>query len=278
MQLAEGVYAPDMHIDYPTDDPYSRLYKPVYDREFVIDENYDFIADDPKWHRKQRWGYRMILHLVLGTKLRVQMGMKVEGRDWLKKYKEQLKGGAITLGNHCYRLDCPAILLAVGAKPTTKIPMFAPNFRTKDGFMMRLVGGIPIPPVECGMAAMKKFNAAFDFFHEKGYWFHIFPEAARWDYYKPLRPFQKGAFTMSYKYDMPLVPCVIKYRERKGIYRLFGPKEMPLLTVVIGEPIIPDKTKPRKDEVERLREVAHLKMEEMAGITHNSWPIAPEKE
>ena len=53
------------------------------------------------------------------------------------------------------------------------------------------VGGIPIP--EDNFEAMKKFNAAFDTFHERKYRFHIFPEAARWDYYKPLRPFSKGA-------------------------------------------------------------------------------------
>ena len=152
--------------------------------------------------------------------------------------------------------------------------MFAPNFRTKDGYFMGIAGGIPIPEAEAGMSAMKKFNEAFDEFHRRGWWFHIFPEACRWDMYKPLRPFQKGAFTMSYKYNKPLLPCVITYRERKGIFRLFGPKELPLLTVTIGEPIYPDTTQARKTEVERLRDVAHAQMQQMAGITHNPWPAA----
>lgn len=77
---------------------------------------------------------------------------------------------------------------------------------------------------------------------------------------------------MSYRYNMPLLPCVITYRERTGIYRLFGPKDLPLLTVTIGEPIFPNTDQPRKDEVARLREVAHTQMTEMAGITHNTWP------
>ena len=79
---------------------------------------------------------------------------------------------------------------------------------------------------------------------------------------------------MSYKYNKPLLPCVITYRERKGIFRLFGPKELPLLTVTIGEPIYPDTTQPRKAEVDRLRDVAHTQMEQMAGIAHNPWPAA----
>lgn len=79
---------------------------------------------------------------------------------------------------------------------------------------------------------------------------------------------------MSYKYNMPLVPCVITYRERKGIFRLFGPKELPLLTVTIGEPIYPNTQQPRNTEVDRLREVAHTQMQQMAGITDNPWPAA----
>jgi 1-acyl-sn-glycerol-3-phosphate acyltransferase len=195
-------------------------------------------------------------------------------KSHLKNYKNELSHGAITIANHVYRLDCPCVLIAVNAIHTTRIPMFAPNFRTKDGFFMRLAGGIPIPDSTTNMSALKKFNEAFDEFHKRGYWMHIFPEACRWDFYKPLRPFQKGAFTMSYKYNMPLLPCVITYRERKGIFRLFGPKELPLLTVTIGEPIIPDTTKPRKIEVEHLREIAHQKMTKMAGIIHNPWPAA----
>jgi 1-acyl-sn-glycerol-3-phosphate acyltransferase len=156
--------------------------------------------------------------------------------------------------------------------------MFAPNFRTKDGFFMRLAGGVPIPDSTTNMSALKKFNEAFDEFHRRGWWFHIFPEACRWDMYKPLRPFQKGAFTMSYKYNKPILPLVITFRERKGLYRLFGPKTLPLLTITIGEPILPDTTQPRKIEVERLRSMAHQQMTQMAGITHNPWPAAWENQ
>lgn len=79
---------------------------------------------------------------------------------------------------------------------------------------------------------------------------------------------------MAYKYGMPLLPCVITYRERTGIYRLFAKKEIPLLQVEIGEPIFPDKTQPRGQEVERLRTEARQRMERMAGITRNPWPIS----
>ena len=278
LRVKEGEYIPQPALDYPQDNPFARTLFPKFDRELAIDEQYPYIDDSLAYKWKTRWAYAFILKTCLNIMLHIKMGLRIRGREVLKKHKEGLKNGAITIANHVFRLDCPCILLAVKAKHTTRIPMFAPNFRTKDSFFLNIVGGVPIPEPEAGMSAMKKFNEAFDEFHRRGWWFHIFPEACRWDMYKPLRPFQKGAFTMSYKYDMPLLPCVITYRERKGIFRLFGPKELPLLTVTIGEPIYPDTTQPRKTEVDRLRDVAHVQMQQMAGITSNPWPAAWENQ
>ncbi len=278
LRVREGEYIPQPAMDYPQDNPFARTLFPKYTKQLAIDDKYPYLNDSVGNKFNLYVGYYVFLHLLLRIKLRVQMGLRIRGREVLKKHKEGLKNGAITIANHVYRLDCPCVLIAVNRTHNTRIPMFAPNFRTKDGYFMGIAGGIPIPEAEAGMSAMKKFNEAFDEFHRRGWWFHIFPEACRWDMYKPLRPFQKGAFTMSYKYDKPLLPCVITYRERKGIFRLFGPKELPLLTLTIGEPIYPDTTQARKTEVERLRNVAHAQMQQMAGITHNPWPAAWENQ
>lgn len=272
LQVAEGVYVPNMGITYPEDNPYTQLVHPKFTSKFEVDENYPFVDDSFRAKFNNRVLVTTIVRIMMRIMLRVKMGLRYKGREILKKYKKEFANGAITIANHCYRLDCPCVLLTAKVPFDVKIPMFAPNFGTKDGFFMRTVGGIPIPEAEAGMAALKKFNEAFDEFHRRGYWMHIFPEAKRWDFYKPLRPFQKGAFTMAYKYDMPLLPCVITYRERTGIYRLFGPKDLPLLQCEIGEPIFPDKSQPRAQEVNRLLETAHKQMEQMAGITHNPWP------
>ena len=278
LRVREGEYIPQPAMDYPQDNPFARTLFPKYTKQLAIDDKYPYLNDSVGYKFNLYLGYYVFLHLLLRIKLRVQMGLRIRGREVLKMHKEGLKNCAITIANHVYRLDCPCVLIAVNRTHSTRIPMFAPNFRTKDGYFMGIAGGIPIPEAEAGMSAMKKFNEAFDEFHRRGWWFHIFPEACRWDMYKPLRPFQKGAFTMSYKYNKPLLPCVITYRERKGIFRLFGPKELPLLTVTIGEPIYPDTTQARKTEVERLRNVAQAQMQQMAGITHNPWPAAWENQ
>lgn len=275
MTVEEGVYIPETGINYPEDNPYERLVAPVYDRHIVFDEHYPYL-DDSLSFRIQNWiGYNLVLYPLVFTLNHIRFGLRIRGREILKKYKKEFKNGAITISNHMYRLDCPVVLEAVRANRHTRIPMYAANFNTKDNWFMRMVGGIPLPE---NMAALKKFNAAFDEFHRRGWWFHIFPEAARWDFYKPLRPFRKGAFTMAYKYGMPIIPCVITYRERTGIYKLFGKPSQPLLTVTIGEPIFPDKTNSRKEEVDRMRTEARQRMEKMAGITKNPWNIVPDEE
>ena len=278
LQVSEGTYVPHVIMDYPEDNPYQGMYKPIYNRPYPeVDASYPYV-DDTFVNRFRIWfGYTIILK-ILRCILHIKYGLRWTGRENLRKYKKELQGGAITISNHCYRHDCASVLSAICAKRFTRIPMFAPNFRTKDQFYLQIVGGIPIPPEEEGLSAMKAFNAAFDEFHRRGYWFHIFPEAKRWDWYKPLRPFQKGAFTMAYKYGMPLLPCVITYRPRTGIFRFLGSKDEPLTQVTIGEPIFPDQTQSRAKEAERLRQVTHETMCRMAGIVHNTWPAKPEVE
>lgn len=283
LKVTEGTYVPPVTMNYPEDDPYVGLYQPVYDREYLpIDATYPYY--DPSWRNKLRvaFGYAFVLR-SLGWILRIRYGLRwrIEGetkwrrsscgvRRWLKQF--DLSRGAITIANHCYRHDCASVLTTFHASARTRIPMFAPNFRTKDQFYLRIVGGIPIPAAEAGLSAMKAFNAAFDAYDKEGYWFHIFPEAKRWDWYKPLRPFQKGAFTMAYKYNKPIIPFAITYRERTGLWRLFGPKDEPLTQVVIGAPIYPDATKPRAVETERLLKETHATICRLAGIEHNTWP------
>ena len=286
LKVRPGTYVPPVNIAYPEDDPYVGLYQPVYDRDFpAVDASYPYFDESPKTRRLIFRCYALILPL-LGLILRIKYGLRwqIEGekkwhrcawsvRRWLKQY--DLSRGAITIANHCYRHDCASVLTAIHAQRHTRIPMFAPNFRTKDQIFLRMVGGIPIPAPEAGLSAMKAFNAAFDQYNEKGYWFHIFPEAKRWDWYKPLRPFQKGAFTMSYKYNKPILPCAVTYRERTGIWRLLGPKDEPLTQVVIGAPIYPDTTQPRAAETERLLNHTHETICRLAGIEHNTWPSQP---
>lgn len=77
---------------------------------------------------------------------------------------------------------------------------------------------------------------------------------------------------MAYKYNVPILPVNISYRERTGIFRLFAGKEIPLLTLTIGEPVFPDRRRSRKEEVDRLLRESHTAICELADIEQNPWP------
>lgn len=134
---------------------------------------------------------------------------------------------------------------------------------------MRYLGGVPVPETHSGM---RPFAEAFDEYHRRKDWLHFFPESCSWKFYAPIRPFKKGAFSMAYKYAIPVIPMVISYRPRTGIHRLFDKKEIPLVTLHVGTPLFPDVTKNVKEESHRLLTEAHAQMVSMAGILQNPWP------
>ena len=272
LKVTAGTYVPNTGIEYP-EDPSIRMVRPTkFTHPFVMDENYPYYEDNFHYWLNYVLDYAKFWFLVHPL-LRIIYGLKVERNDIMKRYKKEFKNGAITICNHCFRWDVPSVIAAT--RKHFWIPMIGENMMTDDYWHMKYIGGIPVPST---MAAMKKYNEAFDKHHELGHWFHVFPEGINWKWYKPLKPFYKGAFSMAYKYNMPLLPLYINYRPRTGIYKLFGKKDEPLLTISIGEPIFPDTTKPRKVEVDRLRDIAFERMLKMAGIEENVWPCKPEKD
>ena len=173
----------------------------------------------------------------------------------------------MTVSNHVYRWDFLACLQAIRFRRMW-FPARAIQLSGSDAKLIKGAGGIPIPD---SIAAMRGFNGAFDTLHDKKKWIHVFPEGFRWDFYQPIRPFLKGAFTMAVKYNLPVLPLALSYREPKGIYKLLKVKH-PLITISVGTPIFPDENLSRKENVLKLREEAHRQIVKMAGIEQNMWP------
>ena len=71
LKVTAGTDVPPVTINYPEDDPYVGLYKPVYDRNYPeVDANYPYV-DDSLANRLRVWyGYHVILR-ILGVILRV---------------------------------------------------------------------------------------------------------------------------------------------------------------------------------------------------------------
>lgn len=271
-KVKEGVYIPDTGIVYPTDDPYRRLvHVEVEDSsqgKYQFDENYPYLDKSLIYKLSDIAGF-FIKWVLVALHNRCHFGFQVEGRENLRKYKEQLRDGAMCVCNHVYLFDAFGVNAACQPFRQVRIPMYAKHFNGSGSWILRHAGGIPIPETREGI---HQFNEAFDEFARRKMWFIIFPEAVRWNYYVPIRPFRRGAFSMAYKYNRPVVPLVYSFRERKGLYRLFGKKSAPCMTLHIGEPIWYDKSAPRKEELDRVCREVHHAMENMAGIEVNPWP------
>ncbi|WP_191017195.1 lysophospholipid acyltransferase family protein [Treponema zioleckii] len=260
-----NVYIPEPLESYP-ENPTQRLVPVVKISDIRVDEHYPFLMESFKEKFFHHLTYLAIFTFVFPLHI-LRYGLKIEGRKNLRKHKKLFKNGAMTVCNHVYRWDFLAVLQAIRYHKLW-YPTFSDNVTGKDMLNIRSTGGIPIP--ETGFAAVIHFNQAFDELHRKKEWLHVFPESCRWDWYEPIRPFNKGAFEMAYRYNLPVIPLVIHYRPLTGWRKLFKIKH-PLVTISIGEPILPNKENGRKTEARRMCEQAHAEMCKMAGITQNGW-------
>ena len=271
-KVKEGVYVPDIGIDYPTDDPHQRLiHVEVEDSSqgrFTFDETYPYLDDSLRFKLNSILGF-FVKWCMIAVHNRCHFGLQIEG--YLRKYKEQLRDGAVCVCNHVFVFDALGVNAACQRFRQVRIPMFAKHFNGKSWWILWQAGGVPIPETREGI---RKYNEAFDEYARRKMWIIIFPEAVRWNMYTPIRPFKRGAFSMAYKYDRPVIPFVYTYRKRRGIYRLFGKKDSPCVTLHVGEPIWFDKSANRKEELDRVCHETHEAMQRMAGIEVNPWPCS----
>lgn len=263
--VKDGVYIPQTNIEYP-EKPDEYLIKPKIIYPTTVDQNYPYLDKSFKSRLLNFAVYLGIFTLVFVIH-RIRYGLKIKGRKNLKDAKKYFKNGAMTICNHVYRWDFLAVVQAVRKK--LWFISRTENVMTPDKNLIRGAGGIPLPQ---GISGVRQFNEAFDELHSKKKWIHVFPESCRWEFYEPIRPFKIGAFKMAYKYQIPIIPCVLSYRKPKGIYKIFKLNH-PLITINIGKVILPNSEngETKNETCKRMRKNAHAQMVKMAGIIQNCW-------
>lgn len=226
----------------------------------VFDKNYPYIDTSKPFERK-RWWYRLLTVLIAFPVMRLRLGLKITGKENLKKHKEELKNGAVSVSNHVHLWDYIAVMCALYPR-RPDIIAWAKNISGENGKLIRMSGGIPVP--ENDVRATISFTRAIQEYLEKGGWLHICAEGSMWEYYQPIRPFKKGAFYFAVKTGRPILPMAISYREPKGLWKIFYRKAM--LTLNIGEPIFPDASLKKEAAIEKLTVEAHEAVCRLAGI------------
>jgi 1-acyl-sn-glycerol-3-phosphate acyltransferase len=210
------------------------------DKGIVFDAEYPYVDRSKAFLRKQNL-LRALLRVIVFPLCTIRLGLKIEGRDNLKKNRELLSGGVVSVSNHVHMWDYLAITKAI-CPVRPNVLSWAPDINGEFGTLIRLTGGIPIP--ETGIPATKAYLKAINkLLTEDHEWLQIYAEGSMWEYYAPVRPFKTGAIRIAIDCDKPVLPMGFSFREpgriRKTIFR-----QIATITLRIGEPILPDRTLP----------------------------------
>ena len=229
-------------------------------KELKLDENYDYMPRGT-WFKIKRAVVAVLLHTVVFPVTHLSHGLKIYGKENLKKHKDELKNGAITISNHVFMWDYLCVLKAIRPH-ISYFPAWKNNFESGFQPLMRIIGGMPIP--EDSIKSMIAFKKGMDEVVSSGRWLHVFPEGSMWYFYPDIRPLKIAVFSYAVKYGKPLIPISMSFRPRTGFRKLFG--KGPFVDLHIGEPLYADKSLKPREAAEELRARAYKKMQEMNGI------------
>lgn len=246
---------------YPpeTDKHYLKVHM---DRGIVFDTEYPYI-DRSKGFLIRQGVVRFLLNAFVFRIAAIRMGLKIEGRENIRKYKDVLKNGVVSVANHVHMWDYIAVMTAI--RPfRSNLLAWAPNVNGENGTLIRMVGGIPIP--EGNTAATKTYLKVMrDLLQNRHGWLHIYAEGSMWEYYRPVRPFKRGAAHIACDSDKPILPLGFSYREpgwiRKHIFR-----QIATFTLHVGEPLFPNKELNAKEREKDLLIRSHEAVCRLVGI------------
>lgn len=199
--------------------------------------------------------YYFIMAPVIWIVTKLGYGLKVRGKKNLKKVK---KTGAVSVSNHVYILD--AAFNAVALLPHKVVfTALEQNFKIPGaGGILKLMCAVPVPD---NLKDTQYFMKMVGGLLKKKRIVHIYAEAHLINYYAGIRQFNRGAFKIACDAQVPVLPMVISWRERKGLYKLITPSR-PCVTIDILEPQMPNYIlKQREQEFDLMKRV-HNAMEE----------------
>lgn len=228
-------------------------------RKLVFDENYHFY---PRSVLFRMWAafFRAAGICIFNPYTYFKCGVRTYGH---KNKKELRHKPFIITCNHVHMLD--DVCVGTNVFPERKIyyTTMENNIRRRYvGFFMRSLGGIPIPVSSIG--GMKKFNSDVSYILNKLKKPVMYnPEGSMWPYYREIRPFKKGAFSIAVKNNVPILPILVTFKRKKKRNGKFKYK----FFYTIGEPVYINENLSSEKE----------KVDDMLSRTHD-WYVKTNKE
>ncbi len=253
-------YFSEVRKEYPNvEDGHIHASKKKYD--FVYDKDFDW-----RYNKGLRKIWRFLVRVFVlswfaGFVEPVMYGLIIKGKSNYRKHKKELKNGFITVCNHTYDLDSISIMHALYPK-WNEFPIWKEGAESTSGSAFRVAGGIPLPR-DSMRGIYYSMEAMRNVLREKK-WLHIFPEAACWPFYVPIREFKDGTFKLAVEEGKPILPLGSSFRKRTGISALFS--KQPKTCIAIGEPLYPNPQLNKHDQIIDLRDRVQLAVMKLVGI------------
>ena len=150
-------YRHNLDYRYP-DQPDEHMIEVKHLRDVNVDKDYPYLQKS-FWFKCQRVFLWIVLRVLMFWLIRITHGLRIYGRENLKKHKEVLKDGTITISNHICMWDFICVMKAVRPR-LMYFPAWKTNLEGPNGPLIRMAGGIPIPTDS--FSAMKQFKAAME--------------------------------------------------------------------------------------------------------------------
>ena len=212
--------------------------------KFEIDEDFDFVNDNFIFNTFSNLLY-FIVYLILIVINKFFFGFKIEGKENL----ENIDCGKVTVSNHVHPMDCTMVGLA-NAPNKTFYTSLENNF--KIPIVRRIIKLLNTVPIPNDIKYTKNFMNSIDKLLQDNKTVHFYPEGSLWPYYTKIRHFKNGAFDFAVRNNVPVVPMVFKFNKSKKISSII--KTRTTITLVVKEPIYPNKLLSKKEAILDLKE------------------------
>lgn len=167
---------------------------------------------------------------------------------------QSIETGAVLTCNHFNPFDNFAVQYAFKKAKLKKKKLFTViregNYTNFPGFYGYLMHNCNTLPLSSNTKTMEKFLSGTKTLLENGNFVLVYPEQSLWWNYKKPKPLKKGAFSIAYSNNVPVVPIFITMQDSDVIGDDgFFVQEY---TIHIEKPIFPNKNMPKNECVENM--------------------------
>lgn len=243
---SKGIF--DEHVDPPN-----------YDIVIPVTEKFHYVPKGFREKTKRFFQKTFIVNPFIRKINKKVVHTIVEGRENIKGIKK-----AIVTCNHVYMFDC---LVAKWAFKPRDLKITAAPFNNQSGFLGEMMRAGGMLPMSENLKAMKNFGNAIKYYLDKNKYVMFYPEQAMWWMYDKPRPYKVGAFHYAVKYDVPVIPIFITYRDTGK----FDEEGLPVkdFTIHIQKPIYRDTSKDDKTNMNEMLDKAYKSCVDVYEKTYN---------